>query len=183
MIRLFRKSGHAEAAERLYRSALSQARQPAFYKDWKVEDTVQGRFEMVALHAYLLLRRLKADHDRTGGLSQAFFDLMVVDLDRNLRELGVGDMGVGKRMKVMVSAFYGRIAAYDAGLAGDEATLREAVARNVYAGQDDTEDAAAFLAAYLLRQEAHLAGRPLTSVIDNPDWDDGAGLQSAESVS
>ena len=147
MFRLFRKSEQEETADRLYRAVVAQARLPLFYECWGVEDTVEGRFEMISLHAFLVLRRLKAERERTAALSQAFFDLMFADVDRNLRELGVGDMGVGKRVKRMVSGFYGRIAAFDAGLAGDEAALRDAVLRNVFDGTDSAAGGAGRLAA------------------------------------
>ena len=123
MLRLFRRSGRERAVDELYATVVAQARQPHFYAAWDVPDTAEGRFEMIALHAFLLLRRLKAERQRTATLAQDFFDLMFADLDRNLREMGIGDTGIGKRVKAMAQSFYGRIAAYDAGLADGDAAL------------------------------------------------------------
>lgn len=132
---LFRTADtHAEAsAGRLYRHAVEQARQPAFYLYCRVEDTPDGRFDMITLHVVLILRRLRRDHQRTERLAQALFDLMFADMDQNLRELGVGDMSVGKRIKAMAKGFYGRLAAYDAGLDAPEGdALEAALRRNLY---------------------------------------------------
>lgn len=181
MFRLFRKSEHEEAADRLYRSVVLQSRRPHFYEAWGVDDTVEGRFEMICLHAFLLLHRLKAERHRTAAMSQAFFDLMFADVDRNLREMGVGDMGVGKRVKRMVSSFYGRISAYEAGLAGDAGMLQDAVLRNVFRGSDSVAGGAARLADYLRQQSRHLSATALEEIVAGPPWLAGAADEQAGS--
>ena len=170
MFRLFRKSEQEVAADRLYRAVVAQARLAPFYEAWGVDDTAEGRFELISLHAFLILHRLKSEQEGTAALSQAFVDLMFVDVDRNLREMGVGDMGVGKRVKRMVSAFYGRVAAYDQGLAGSDGVLGEAVLRNVFGGQDSDAGGAALLATYIRRQAQHLASAELSDVLAGPPW-------------
>ncbi|MCW9035378.1 MAG: hypothetical protein OQK35_02340 [Alphaproteobacteria bacterium] len=131
--KLFGKSDTIESAHSLYSTIVEQARQPVFYTDLQVADTVDGRFDMVTLHAYLLFRRLKDDQERTAELSQATFDVMFDNFDENLRELGVGDIGIGKRIKKMASAFFGRVTAYDEGLAEtDNEKLIKALERNLY---------------------------------------------------
>src|SRR3546814_8966780 len=99
---LFARNRHAEPAEdtadRLYAAIVAQARHPAFYQDYGVPDTVDGRFEMIALHAFLLLHRLKQDPERTAKLGQAVYDAMFLDMDASLREMGAGDLGVGRRV-------------------------------------------------------------------------------------
>ena len=116
---LFRPDPTSAVARRLYEAVVAQARQPVFFAEWEVPDTVDGRFEMVALHAHLLLRRLR-DGGPAADLAQALFDVMFADMDASLREMGAGDLGVGRRVKQMATAFYGRMAAYDAGLASSE---------------------------------------------------------------
>ncbi|MGB0684508.1 MAG: ubiquinol-cytochrome C chaperone family protein [Magnetovibrionaceae bacterium] len=144
-------------ARRLYETVVIQARQPVFYAEWGVPDTVDGRFDMIGIHAWLLMRRLRQDEDRTKELAQATFDLMFADMDQNLRELGIGDMGIASRIKKMAKAFYGRIAAYDEGLDGLPGTLEAALKRNAYRKCDPESDQVAHLAAYVRRANIHLA--------------------------
>lgn len=165
--RLLRRTRHEPAAAALYSAAVVQARRPEFFARWDVADTVDGRFDMVALHVFLLLRRLRADGERSRNLSQALFDIMFADMDQNLRELGVGDMGVGKRIRRMAEAFYGRIAAYDAGLdMSDPAVLEAALTRNLWRGSPPEPDAVAAVAAYMRRQDAALAAQPLAPLLE-----------------
>ncbi len=143
---------------------MDQARQPRFYTDYCVPDTVDGRFEMVTLHAFLVLRRLKGATESSSNAAQDLFDLMFEDMDVSLREMGAGDMGVGKRVKAMVQAFYGRIASYEAGLAGAQRTLEAALLRNVYATAQEGQENAAELARYLRTQTAHMDSVEISDV-------------------
>lgn len=164
-LRLFRRRRHERGAEALYLAVVAQSRLPVFYAALGVPDTVDGRFDMIALHAFLLLRRLKGE-PAAAELAQAVFDLMFADMDRNLREMGVGDLTVGKRVKTMAKAFYGRIAAYDAGLdAADPAVLREALRRNLLRGTAPDDAALAALAAYVRSQAAALGRQPLDDLL------------------
>ena len=157
---LFHPSRHAEAGHGLYRALVAQARRTDFYLACGVPDTVDGRFDMIALHAALLLRRLKRDGETTAQLSQAVFDAMFADMDQNLREMGVGDLVVGKRVKDMVKMFYGRLSAYEAGLAEDNGVLAHALRRNLFRkGEPRPRDVAA-MAGYLRREAASLDGQP-----------------------
>ena len=149
----FRGRARRKAVARsLYEAVVARSREPAFYRELGVPDTVDGRFDMVALHAALVLRRLKADRGRSADLAQAFFDVMFVDMDENLRELGVGDLSVGRKVKDMIRAFYGRLAAYEAGLAGTEEELAAALRRNLYRGVAAEEAGLLTMAAYVRRQ-------------------------------
>jgi cytochrome b pre-mRNA-processing protein 3 len=134
----------------LYALIVKQARQPVFYERCGVPDTLGGRFDMLALHAYVVMRRLK----EFGGsnyrrFNQALHDRMFADLDRNLREMGVGDLSVGRRVKELATLFYGRIGAYDAALAGSAAAVDEALVRNAYADTTPEPGAVAQLGRYL----------------------------------
>ena len=121
-------------------------------------DTVDGRFEMIVLHVFLVLHRLKEENAQRRELGQALFDLLFLDFDRGLRELGVGDTTVPKRIRKMGEAFYGRVKAYDEALASREGrALEEALARNVLA---DPEAETGRLASYVRAVVAELAARP-----------------------
>lgn len=128
----FRPTGPSSVAQRLYCSLVEQARLPAFYSDHGVPDSLDGRYEMISLHVFLALQRLKREGDAGAALGQALFDAMFGDMDRSLREIGVSDLGVGKRVKEMAKGLYGRIAAYEAGLNGPDAQLDDALRRNLF---------------------------------------------------
>jgi cytochrome b pre-mRNA-processing protein 3 len=153
--RLLRRGrSEADIAARLYGAIVAQARQPVFYARFGVADTVTGRFEMVVLHLGLVLDRLQRDEGER-KLAQALFDLFCVDMDRSLRELGIGDLGVPHRMKKMAEAFYGRARAYrEAVASADRAALIAAIERNVFAG---AAPHAAAIADYMLAVVARLA--------------------------
>lgn len=157
--------GPREDAGPLYAALVAQARNPVFYTRFGVADTIDGRFDMLCLHGFLVLDRLKAEGSAADQLGQALVDALFLDLDRSLREMGVGDVSVGKRMKTMAQAFYGRAAAYREALgSGDMAALAAAVARNVFAGSTDAEDASREIAAYVKDSAASLGACDLTAL-------------------
>jgi cytochrome b pre-mRNA-processing protein 3 len=123
----------------IYGMIVAQAREPVFYRDLGVPDTVNGRFDLLLLHVWMLLRRLKPTE---GGaeLSQALFDHFCDDLDANLREMGTGDLTVPKRMRAFGEAFYGRSAAYDLALTAGTEPLARALSKNILDGEQ-TEQA------------------------------------------
>ncbi len=148
---IFGRKKPEDEAHALYVSAVTQARQPYLFEEFGVPDSVDGRFDMISLHIFLVLRRLKADVDKSADLAQCLFDTMFADMDRSLREMGAGDLGVGRRVKAMVTAFYGRLSAYEKALSGnDRAALAEAIIRNIF--RDDTEKSkeAGKIASYVL---------------------------------
>ena len=120
--------------ETIYGMIVTQTREPVFYRDLAVPDTVDGRFDLLVLHLWMVLGRLKAFEGGT-ELSQALFDRFCADMDDNLREMGVGDLTVPKRMQAFGEAFYGRIAAYDFALTGGEEPLAQALCKNILNGQ------------------------------------------------
>ncbi|MBT5051110.1 MAG: hypothetical protein HOM58_21610 [Rhodospirillaceae bacterium] len=162
---LFGDSDSRRIGEALYFDAVEQARQPYLYSDMGVPDTVDGRFDMIATHVFLILHRLKAGGDETQAASQALFDAMFGDMDRGLREMGAGDLGVGRRVKAMAKAFYGRVAAYENGLETSGGALAEAVLRNVFRGDEAEREAAKMLADYISRQSSALSGQPLAAFL------------------
>ena len=149
-----------DAAHALYAAVVQQARQPVFFAEWGVPDSRDGRLEMVGLHAILVMRRLR-DEGRPGQeLAQMLFDLLFADLDRHLREWGVGDLSVGKHVKHLAQTFLARAKALDPLLAGtDPSAMREVLARNVYAEVAAPDRGAVDrLGRYLVRQHRSLAG-------------------------
>jgi len=159
---IFRMRGRREreAAEALYGAVVAQARSPVFFTALGVPDTIDGRFEMLSLHAFLVLHRLKAE-PVAAGLAQALFDLFFADMDRSLREMGASDLGVGRRVKAMATGFYGRIRAYEQGLKDGPDALIAALRRNVYGTVAAApQGAVAAMSNYLRRQQAALAEHP-----------------------
>jgi cytochrome b pre-mRNA-processing protein 3 len=120
--------------EAIYGMIVTQAREPLFYRDLGVPDTVNGRFDLLVLHLWMVLRRLKSIEGGM-GLSQALFDRFCADMDDNLREMGVGDLTVPKRMQAFGEAFYGRMAAYDLALTAGREPLAQALCKNILNGE------------------------------------------------
>lgn len=164
ILRPFRRSLHTDSIATLYGAIVAQARSPAFYLEFGVPDTLEGRFDLIVLHLVLVLRRLGGAGDRGAELGQRLFDAFCRDLDGNLREMGVGDLAVPKRMRRFAEAFYGRQAAYLAALAADDPRdFEKALARNILQ-VEGVDDRAGRLARY-----ARAAARRL-------DAQDDAGL-------
>jgi cytochrome b pre-mRNA-processing protein 3 len=153
----FREDPHGNI-RRLYGAIVAQARTPEFYTDYGVPDTVEGRFDMVVLHVYLVFRRLAEAGEIARVHGQEMFDLFIEDMDANMRELGVGDLSVPRKMQAMAEGYYGRAGVYDTALrdAGD-GKLAAALLRNVYAGNENTEAGARRLARYVRHAAKGLA--------------------------
>ncbi len=156
--KLFSKPRHQDEATDLYIALVNQARDPWFYDRLGVADTMDGRFDVIALHAFLVMQRLKTQGQ--SDLSQVLYDLMFADFEVNLRELGVSDMGVGPKVKKMIKALNGRLQAYDT--AAEDTALEDALHRNVYRGDEAPDGAVAILRAYVRRQQETLAGQDLS---------------------
>lgn len=161
----FRRKPHERAGFALYAAAVAAARDPWFYTALGVPDTLDGRFDLIGLHAALLIHRLQGDAAPGPELAQAVFDAMFSDMDQNLREIGVSDLSVGKRVKAMWEAFHGRARAYAAALdANDPVALAAALARNVWREAPGNEAVACTLAAYSLRQFGALRRQDLSDL-------------------
>ena len=156
MLTPFRSAAVREAAEQAYRRVVEQARRPGFFTDCGVPDTVDGRFELICLHAFLYLHRLKREQHAAAALGQRFFDTMFADFDRSLREMGTGDLSVGREIKRMAEAFYGRVAAYEGGLAGDDSVLEAALQRNLFGTAAPAEAQLGAMARHVRREAAML---------------------------
>ncbi|WP_319025001.1 ubiquinol-cytochrome C chaperone family protein [Nisaea nitritireducens] len=167
--KFFKRDEVSDAATEAYQAIIQQARQPDFYTRYGVPDTLDGRFDLLVLHAALVLLRLQRDRAESERFSQALFDTLFVDLDQSLREIGVSDMSVGKKVKQMGKAFYGRLDAYRLGLAAAESDdgqqLAEALHRNLYRGLPEAERESITMAGYVQRQAAHLDMLSSTEII------------------
>jgi len=120
--------------EAIYGMIVTQAREPLFYRELGVSDTVNGRFDLLILHLWMVLRRFRTAAG-AADVSQALFDRFCEDMDANLREMGVGDLTVPKRMQAFGEAFYGRSAAYDVALAAGDEAFAKALCKNVLNGE------------------------------------------------
>ncbi|MEE2954998.1 MAG: ubiquinol-cytochrome C chaperone family protein [Pseudomonadota bacterium] len=144
------KSKTRKVATSLYITVVKQARQPFLYTNLGVPDTFDGRFNMISLHVFLVLRRLKSNFTRSEKTSQALFDVMFADMDQSLREIGVGDLRVGKNVKVMVANFYGRISAFEKALRdSSDVLLIEAINRNVFPKEQSVQTNSEKIAQYI----------------------------------
>ena len=162
----FRRSPHERAGFTLYGAAVATARSPYFYADLAVRDSVEGRLDLIHFHAALLVRRLRRDADKRGpALAQAVFDAMFSDMDVNLREMGVSDLVVGKRVRGLWEAFHGRAIAYEAALeAGDHPAMAAALARNVWR-EDEAGPAAERLARIAFAQAENLQSQDIAQLL------------------
>lgn len=150
---LKRSQKQRELAARLHAAIIGRARASEFFERFGVPDTLDGRFDLVVLHSWLALSRLRDPAFRE--VSQRLTDLLFSAFDEGLRELGISDMGMGRRMKKLANAFYGRIKAYDE--APDEVAMADALLRNLYRGDTQKADSAKALARYVFRAKTSLA--------------------------
>lgn len=165
--RLFKGRRQSRPAEAVYDAVVAQSRHPAYYTEYGVADGLEERFDLLVLHIHLVIRQLT--REGAGSRAQELFDAMFFDMDRTLRGIGVGDMSVGKRVKDMVRAYYGRTAAYDSALAegGDEA-LAIALDRNIFGADPAAEtapgDGAVRLAGQVRAMVAELAAQSVDDI-------------------
>lgn len=158
--RFFKPRPARIAGEALYAAAAAQARTPGFYRELGVADTREGRFELYTLHVILLMDRLRGQGPAADETSQALSERYVRGLDDAFRELGIGDVGLAKRMKALGQAFYGRLKAYSEAFAvlPEAAALRDVVARTALEGGEGDADA---LTAYVIKSREALSAQPL----------------------
>ena len=165
LMNLFGRRRHERAGFALYTAAVAAARDPWAFEALDVPDTLDGRFDMVGMQVFLVVHRLHTEGKAGKDLAQAVFDAMFADMDTNLRELGVGDMTVAKKVKAMWEAFHGRSTAYAAAIdSGDTAGLASALERNVWR-MEAPPGAPAELARAMLDQARILAAKPLTDFL------------------
>jgi cytochrome b pre-mRNA-processing protein 3 len=179
----FRRDRNAGQIERLNDAVMAQARQPFFYSDLEVPDTIEGRFEMVAVHAFLLVRRLDSGPEPGPDLARDLTDAIFSRFEIALRETGVSDIAVPKRMKKLASSYLGRAQAYGQGLAAENRDLLPtALARNIL-GIDDGQvpEQSVIMASYVRAADDALARMPMEQVLmADVRWPDVSKLQSGQ---
>ena len=163
--RITKESPYAAPAREAYLAVVAQARQPAFYASFGVPDSIDGRFDMIALHAILLVRRIKGRGTASDQFGREFMSYLFADMDRNLREMGTGDMRVGKKIKEMAEAFYGRARAYNGALDTGTPPLEDVLKRNIYAEVGGEHGAARVLAETVQRQADQLESQELADIL------------------
>jgi cytochrome b pre-mRNA-processing protein 3 len=190
MLGIFRNRQRDALVSRLYGEIAAQARHPSLYLDYAVPDTIEGRYDMMVLHAFLALRRLGQGDDDHRRLAQELCDRFFTEMDRAFREMGVGDMGVPKRMQSIAEVYAGASGAYAAALLADagketgDAALVSALSRNIYGGDGGADDAAR-LAGYVRLCEQRLAATSLGTLVEqglafaSPQAADGAAHDRA----
>lgn len=169
--RFFRPRTTLANGQKLYAGVVAQARTPTLYESYGVLDSVEGRFELYTVHVFLLLDRLRGQGNRASETSQALFDTYLGALDDALREMGVGDLSVGKKMRKLGEAFYGRVKSYESAFAAlpQRDHLHALLGRTVFA-EGGAEHAPQF-GEYVLRQRAHLAEQKLDRLLDGQvEW-------------
>jgi len=163
VLNLFRKNPATEAVYAVYRAIVAQSRQPVFYAEWGVPDTVTGRFDMISLHMGLVFQRLKGEGGKTAEFGQALFDLFFKDMDRSLREMGAGDLAVPKKVRKMTELFYALMTGINEAIErGDQPGVEAVLRRNVFAEGDATHADA--LAGYLMTQHTALLAQPVATI-------------------
>lgn len=166
---LFRQRPDERQGDALYAVAVEQARQPAFYTALGVADRIDARFELYTLHVLILFLRLKQDGERGEVAAQKLFDTYISSLDNTLRELGVGDVSVGKKMRKLGESLYGRMNAYEGPLrAEDVDALAASLAKNIYESADVETGRA--LARYAVASRQNLTAQSFETVSKAPAW-------------
>ncbi len=173
--RLFSRKAKAayDFTDGVYGQIVAGARQPHFFSHWAVPDTPLGRFEMIGLHMFLFLRRLRLSGGALEELGQQVTDIFFTEVDHSLRELGIGDSSVPKRMKKLARMYFGRLESYDSAItAGDMDTLAQALKRNIRPDAAEWPQAAS-LATYVLAAEKALSAQDdatlLAGIVRFPD--------------
>ncbi|WP_306146764.1 MULTISPECIES: ubiquinol-cytochrome C chaperone family protein [unclassified Roseibium] len=173
---LFRRRSR-DAEHKTYCEIVAQARQPVFYTDFLVPDTIDGRFDLIVLHAVLYFKRMQGEGKKVAEFTQDVFDLFFQDMDASLREMGVSDTRVPKKVRKMGEAFFGRADAYMAAVeAGNAEDLAQALGRNIYTDKEEPI-AQERLAHYVIAAAAELTGQDTQDLLNGDiSWPDPAAF-------
>lgn len=167
---LFKGKRLNDSGQGLFLSIIEQSRLPFFYADMGVADSIDGRFDVMVLHMAILLDKLDMHSDEVPEamkLRRIVQEIMFDNLDLTLREIGVGDLGVGKKIKVMAEAFYGRVKAYQAlFLSENLEEMSEAIKRNVYRGNETDKNILSHLSAYIFKMQHDVSKQPIVDIME-----------------
>lgn len=168
MFNRLRKPARPPAVRDLYGALIARSREKAFYQEWRVPDTIDGRFDLLTLHAFLIFEALSGQGRAAEELGSKLADVIFTGFDEALRELGISDFGMGRRIRNMADAFYGRLHHY--GLARTQPELAAAVQRNLYRGDSGRDREAAGLASYMMMARVRLKGDVPSVLAGKPDF-------------
>jgi cytochrome b pre-mRNA-processing protein 3 len=166
MLKWLTRRRYESSIEKTYGEIVKQARRPELMINFHVTDNIDGRFDLLCLHMCLVLKRLKSNPELTRQYSQDLFDFMFLDMDQSLREMGVGDLSVGNRVKEMGKALLGRLQAYESVIDAEDDRLQEALIRNVYRGNIELSEYADKLANYTRQIDKKLANISINAIIE-----------------
>jgi cytochrome b pre-mRNA-processing protein 3 len=152
--------------ENIYTNIVKTSRNKSFFLNYQVDDTVEGRFDVIILHSFLIFDYLVNINDQKSDLAQKLFDCMFLDFDSSLREMGFGDIAVNKRMKQFIKAFYGRIKNYDKSISqlkelSDDKFLKETILRNIYKDKEINSECIDFWISYITNNMKHFRSKTL----------------------
>lgn len=177
--RIQRRRERKRQAARLHETIVAQSRMPAFYADMGVPDTMLGRYEMVCLHAYLVLTRIRRESEDCARLAQTLHDMIFDDFDVALREAGLGDMGIGHRIKKLARNLHGRISVYEIGLAASDDEMADILRRNMYASAEPDAGEVARMISYIRAARHEVDGTAINVFMtDFPSFPDPVGFVS-----
>jgi cytochrome b pre-mRNA-processing protein 3 len=164
--KIFSPAPFTDEAHAAYVTLVEQSRKPWFYAKQAVPDTVDGRFDIIVLHLFMIIHRLRGEETQAAAeFARALSEVFFSDMDRNIREMGSTDTGVGKRIRNMAQAFYGRLSAYENGMIASD-KLREALKTNLYRASDIiSETQLVEMENYIKRNRDQLAGQPLPELL------------------
>ena len=171
MFTLKSKNIYKDITPEIYQNIIERSRSKFFYLKMNIDDNFESRFDIIILHSFIIFYFLKNITENEKELSQFLFDFMFDDFDNNLREMGFGDIAVNKKMKVFISAFYGRIANYSKGVDlikknNDDEILNHAISNNIYKGRDIGIQHLNFFKQYIIRNLDFFNSRDLKKNID-----------------
>jgi len=150
------KKLEADIISQTYQNIIERSRSKFFYLNLEIEDSFEARFDIIILHSFLIFHYFKQLNDNKSQFAQKLFDFMFSDFDNNLREMGFGDIAVNKKMKVFISAFYGRISQYSKGIedykkTNEHTILENSISNNIYKGKKIKKDYISFFSDYTIQ--------------------------------
>jgi cytochrome b pre-mRNA-processing protein 3 len=153
-------------APELYRSIVEQSRRKEFFVEYGVPDTPTGRYEVLVLHLFLVMHRMR-EEDGLAELARSLSEEAILDFDRNMREMGIGDLSVGRKVKSLAEGMYGRFGAYADGLQNGDVELSETLRRNLFAETTPSVEMIAAIIMYVRQETLALKDKPPSI------WQDG----------
>ncbi|MCP5382185.1 MAG: hypothetical protein H6912_07420 [Kordiimonadaceae bacterium] len=166
---LFKEKRLNDSGQFLFLSIIEQSRLPFFYTDMEIADSIDGRFDVLVLHMAIVLDELDKYSEEVPEvmkLRRILQEIMFDNLDLTLREIGVGDLGVGKKIKIMAEAFYGRVKTYQELFSSENVEeMSEAIKRNVYRGCDVDKKILKYLSTYIFKIRRDVSDQPIKEIM------------------